>query len=232
MTGLVARLAPGLRLAVAEAPRELWVDDLRPSEAHWVRSAQPERRAAFAAGRHLARRALAALGAPDTDLGRVPGAGDAPARAPDWPEGFTGSLSHSDRYCAVVVARRTAIAGIGLDLEATSRVRPAMLDRICTSDERARLRAAGDAQDAGALHFAAKEAFYKLWHPLAGRALGFRDVELEIIDAQRFRVELVLTAPECDRASDSPLAGRRVFEGVWDVRGDLLAALIALPVEA
>jgi 4'-phosphopantetheinyl transferase EntD len=231
VASLVARLAPELPLAVAEAPRERWLDDLRPAEARYVRDAPAERRASFAAGRHLARCALRSLGAPDTDLGRVPGEGGAPARAPEWPAGFTGSLSHSDRHCAAVVARCTLVAGIGLDLEAPSRVRPALLGRICTAGERARLRAAGDEANVAALHFAAKEAFYKLWHPLAGWAPGFRDVELEAVDGQRFRIALVEAPPEHARAKALPLAGRRVFDGVWGVQGDLLAALITWPVQ-
>lgn len=229
VTGLVARLGGAPHLAVAEAPRERWQDDLGPAEARCVRGAHPERRASFAAGRHLARRALAQLGAPDAELGRVAKAGRAAARAPDWPDGFTGSLSHTARHCAVVVARRTAVAGIGVDLEAPSRMRPGLLDRICTPRERARLREAGDPPEAAALYFSAKEAFYKLWHPLAGQAPGFRDVEVEILESRRFRIELLPGASPPRPAMASMGLDRSVFAGVWDVRGDLIAALMLLP---
>lgn len=232
VAGLLARLGLGDAAAGAEAPRDRWVDDLRPSEARIVEGAHPERRAAFAAGRHLARRALADLGAPDAVLERADALGGAAARAPRWPDGFTGSISHATEHCGVVVARSAAVQAVGLDLEAPSRVRSALLDRICTSAERARLRAAGDPSEVAALHFAAREAFYKAWQPATGDSPGFRDVEVEPVDAGRFRVVRVGSPRSGPPLAPASLAGRRVFEGVWGVQGDLLAALIVVPVDA
>ncbi|MCG7584764.1 4'-phosphopantetheinyl transferase [Photobacterium sp. OFAV2-7] len=71
-----------------------------------------KRQAEFIAGRYLAKRCLAALGGRETQVGI------GQHRAPLWPEGMTGSISHSNNH-AVCIVQPLEIAeqGIGIDIE-------------------------------------------------------------------------------------------------------------------
>lgn len=221
-TGLVAGLmtmaAPKGEIAHAEGPAANCRDRLEPEESALVRTASPAVRAAFSAGRCFAHEALSLIGAEHAPLLRTgPGAAGAD-RAPAWPAGFVGSLSHTSRHCAAIAARVSTHRAIGIDLEAPSRVTPKLLDRICTAQERAALDPMVDPARA-ALHFAAREAFYKVWSPVARRSIGFRDVEVIAKGAGRFEVRVL------EGVDVAPFESR-TFPGYWDADGDLIAAVV------
>ena len=156
----------------------LSLDDgaLFPEERAFIQAAVPKRRAEFATARILARRALAALGAPPIPL--VP----APDRAPVWPSGYTGSISHCANYCAVVVARSDDVSSLGLDVEDLRELDPTMQDLVLTPAERRWVGAQPREIQAvlPILIFSAKEAYYKCQYPITRGFLDFQDVELSI----------------------------------------------------
>ncbi|MBN1173619.1 MAG: 4'-phosphopantetheinyl transferase, partial [Micromonosporaceae bacterium] len=65
-----------------------------PEEAPLVARAVPRRRAEFTTGRHCARLALASLGVEPAAI--LAG----PDRAPRWPAGIVGTITHCDGYRA------------------------------------------------------------------------------------------------------------------------------------
>jgi len=135
----------------------------------------PARRREFLAGRVLARRAIARLGGSDLAIGR--GA----LREPIWPDGFTGSISHTGGACLVVVARRVEYTSVGIDLEEASPLEEALWESVCTESELAEL-AAQPLQLRGLYAkrlFSAKEAYYKFQFPLTGAFLEFTDVGVQ-----------------------------------------------------
>ena len=89
-----------------------------------------KRRQEFRAGRCCARRALAELG---VEACAIP---SGPDRAPDWPDGIVGSISHCEDHAVAVVARQDACRGIGVDLEARDRVGADVWSQIATGSER------------------------------------------------------------------------------------------------
>jgi len=96
--------------AVCEAFGETPPDPLLPGEAPPVRRAVETRRIEFARGRSCVRRAMAALGLQSAPiLSRD--------RAPIWPTGVVGSISHCRNYCCAVVGRADGWAAVGLDAE-------------------------------------------------------------------------------------------------------------------
>ncbi len=151
---------------------------LSPGERALVVDAVPGRRAQFAAGRHCAAAALAALGRTPRPLGRR-----ADGRSPDWPPDVRGSLSHTEDYAVAVVAERSGSPSPGVDAEQPGRVRPDLYRRLFTSGEQRWLAErfgadqAVEGEVATAL-FGLKECYYKAQFPLTGAWVGFHDVEI------------------------------------------------------
>jgi 4'-phosphopantetheinyl transferase EntD len=156
-------------VAVAAAPMTGPAEPLHPVEDDALGGAVASRRHEFALGRTCARRALADLG---FETGAVPvGA----RRAPVWPAGVVGSITHTRTFCAAAVARREDHRGLGIDAEELQDLAPGVVDLVLTPDER------DDLGPEGALiAFSAKEAIYKAWWPLAGAWLGFEDVRIRL----------------------------------------------------
>lgn len=137
-----------------------------------------KRRQEFMAGRAHARIALKALGV-------MPQAIPVDSsRAPIWPTGFVGSISHAGELAAAVAAPNRLMAGIGIDLEPASPLDEELLEFVCLPDELARLReGARHSHDRGPAHvakliFSAKESVYKCLAPRLGIFLEFADLEI------------------------------------------------------
>jgi 4'-phosphopantetheinyl transferase EntD len=141
-----------------------------------VESAGAKRRAEFSTGRACAHEALRRLGVPDAPLLMLE------SRAPAWPAGRVGSISHTKGCCAAVVGRSPPWLAIGLDVERDVALVPGLEARVCTPAERAWLveRPAAERGDWAKVFFSAKEAVYKCQHPVAGLRLGFQDVEVQL----------------------------------------------------
>src|SRR5579863_5143627 len=135
---------------------------LLPEEAACLGRAVPKRVQEFAAGRLCARRALAEFGVTDFPV-RV-----ASDRQPLWPEFLVGSITHTDGYCAAVVAERRRLSAIGVDCEVMGRVTRELWPSIFGPEESRWLNSLAQSERVAAvtLLFAAKEAFYKCQYPL------------------------------------------------------------------
>lgn len=150
---------------------------LLKSEAVFVDGAAQTRIEQFTAGRVCSRVALGRLGvAATTPILR------GEDRAPIWPKGFVGSISHTDSWCAAAVARADEVRSIGIDLEAATPLKEALWRRVCTPKEREWLHELPNGGLMGKVLFSAKEAVYKCQYPLTTQFLGFQAVELELND--------------------------------------------------
>jgi 4'-phosphopantetheinyl transferase EntD len=159
-------LPPGCAVAAAD-PRAAY--PLWPGEE--VAGMTAPRRAEFSAGRQAARAALAALGA----AAAVP---HGPDRAPVWPAGTTGSITHSATACLAAVMR--GAGGIGLDLEEDADLPAELWDSILLPEELARL--GPDPGRAARLVFSAKEAAYKAQYAHSRRLFGFDTLAVVLTD--------------------------------------------------
>jgi 4'-phosphopantetheinyl transferase EntD len=177
---------------------------LFPEELACVRHAVERRRAQFATGRVCARRALAMLGLPETPIIVGPGG------APRWPSGVVGSITHTALYCAAVVKPSPPWRAVGLDAEELAPLGAAIENAVSTEAERRWLSGfSGQERDTHVLLlFSAKEAYYKLQHPLTNRFLDFSEVEIEAdLHAGTFRVWEHASIPN----ELGPLTGRFTF---------------------
>ncbi|HEY9378233.1 MAG TPA: 4'-phosphopantetheinyl transferase superfamily protein, partial [Jiangellaceae bacterium] len=147
---------------------------LFPEEEKIIAHAVESRRRDYAAVRSCARACLGRLGYPRTPI--LPGVG----RAPRWPAGVLGSMTHCAGYAAAAVGPRRCVSAIGIDAEPDAPLSDGVLDIVATSAERDRLagtKPAPDSPNWDRLLFSAKEAVYKAWFPLVGEWLDPQEAE-------------------------------------------------------
>ena len=221
----VARLFPGfVRCAVMPVTDECTTPF--PEELDAVAAAVPARRREFVCGRACAHAALRALGA-----------GDAPiavrnTRAPVWPAGVVGSISHTRALAGAVVCRDVDARAVGLDLERAD----AVLDEevrsvVLTSAEVVQVDALRALETRVAvLIFSAKECVHKVVAPLWGWSLEHQDVRIEI-DLRAYRFTARLAVPGSVGAAPADDASTRTLDGAFTFAGEHVASGICLPLQ-
>ncbi|MEN9578501.1 MAG: hypothetical protein RJA70_1510 [Pseudomonadota bacterium] len=145
---------------------------LTRAELTLVAGAIETRRREFAAGRLLARHALARMGHANCEV--LCGSG----REPLWPPGVSGSISHCETRAIVAVAS-AASGSIGIDIEGRRQLPRELWDKVLLPGEIEALRASHRELERGRralLCFSIKEALYKAQYPLSRQYLGFHAV--------------------------------------------------------
>jgi 4'-phosphopantetheinyl transferase EntD len=169
LAGLAAAAHPALRSGC----RPITFGDegaLTVAELAPLRKAVISVRRASGAARVLARALLAEAGGPcAAQLPR------ARSGAPQWPQGFVGSLAHDAEFAVAVVAPSAALASVGVDLEPALPLPDGLLGLVATPAEQRQLN--GDLLLARLL-FCMKEAVYKATHPIDGVFLEHHDIEV------------------------------------------------------
>ncbi|MFF0745351.1 4'-phosphopantetheinyl transferase [Streptomyces sp. NPDC004111] len=209
---LLAGLLPG-RTEVCELfadPPDVTAT-LYPQEAAAISRAVAKRRHEFAAVRICARTAMARLGVAPAPI--LPGE----HRAPVWPEGIVGSMTHCDGYRAAAVARRSEVASIGVDAEPQGPLPAGVAAAVLLAEEHDTVRTLADLHPDTAwdrLVFSAKESVFKAWFPLMRQWLDFTEcVIAPDPDRGTFTATLLVPGPV--------VAGQRIQEltGRWRTRG-------------
>jgi enterobactin synthetase component D len=142
--------------------------------------------------------------------------------SPDWPEaaGWHGSISHTRDVAAAVLAPRSQVRAIGLDLEyliasdTAARVR----NSILSPAELARMQAGAGGSDwivNLTLAFSFKESLFKAWHPQIGAYFGFEAAEILAVDGDWIHFEPKAELAQA-MASQDPRRGR------WRRQGELI----------
>jgi len=196
--------------------------DLFPAEAAVIATADTARRREFAAGRAVARAALARLHAPAGPV--LPGR----AGEPRWPDGVVGSITHCAGYRACVVGLVRDMAAIGIDAEPCLPLDGGapdggLLMAVAGDAERAwlaELNAACPGTPWDRVLFCAKESVYKAWYPYTGDRPGPRDLTVRIGQAGTFAATL-------PRGSAVPPGARLI--GRWLVRRGLIVTEVSIP---
>lgn len=161
--------------------------DVLPPEREAVARAVTKRQNEYWATRHLARLALGELGfAPGPVLNHTD-------RSPQWPTGALGSISHTDGWCGVAVARAgtDGLLGLGIDAERVNPMSDGVVERVLTTTEQSLVNDSGDAVANAVLRFSAKEAVYKAIFPQVKRFVGFLEVEIVLREPGIFGASFV-----------------------------------------
>ncbi len=153
---------------------------LWPQETIAMTRAVPKRLYEFTAGRNAAREAMADLG---VSPAAIPVGKD---RAPIWPAGLSGSITHCPQWCIAAVARLADYKALGIDVEPATRLDEELVDIICTSAENEWRTRQPDPLLAAKMIFSAKEAVYKAQYPLTGAVIGFDAMTLDITEKGLF----------------------------------------------
>lgn len=168
-------------------PAQLQHDDAALSGIAAVKGAN-KRQAEYLAGRLCARQALLQL----TGAASVPAVGA--DRAPCWPAGVVGSITHGDGWAAAVVAHAGDYQGLGLDVETwLSHERAERLAaQLLTPAELLRLAQLPESQRASqiSLSFSLKESLFKALYPLVQQRFYFHDAD--VLSAADGQAELQL----------------------------------------
>lgn len=189
-------LPPGCAFAaVPSGPESLAA--LLPEEALLLSpKAVEKRRVEFAAGRHVARLALAEAGFTEP-FPILRGARGEPL----WPAGWVGSISHGHGWAVAAVGPHTSVRSLGVDFESARRkVNAAGIARLITGpSEQAWCFAEGEgtAQLRLKLIFSAKESLFKTLYPIVNVFFDFHDAEAVWNEAEgRFDLRLLRTLSE------------------------------------
>lgn len=151
-------------------------------------SAVAKRRTEYLAGRLCARAALERI----AGIRAVPVNGK--DRAPRWPAGTLGAITHSHGRAAALAGDSSCWLGLGLDAEHwLSPIRARRLvDEILTAAERADLHGLSDDDFARRLTrvFSIKESLFKALYPLTGQRFYFQDAMMDSDDGIVLRRDL------------------------------------------
>ncbi|MGH3653800.1 4'-phosphopantetheinyl transferase family protein [Glutamicibacter sp.] len=180
-------------------------------EERYIAEAVPERQQEFRTVRVCARRALARLGHAGVAL--VPDE----KRAPIWPAGVVGSMTHCAGFRAAAVASANDIRGVGIDAELHASLPAEILDIILLPEEQvmaAELSAHHPGIAWDRLIFSAKESVFKAWFPLTRQWLDFLECRI-LIDAQahRFQASIRARGPVAAEHELTAMNGRWIAEG-------------------
>ncbi len=170
-------------------------------------AAVPRRLEEFAAGRSAARAAMRALGC---EPAAIPAG---PDRAPIWPRGLSGSITHCTGACLAVMGQTRHWAGLGLDAEPVADLDPALWPSLLAEGEKV-----ADGQSALAL-FVAKEAAYKAQYALSQQLFDFQTLRL-IWQGNRFGAAFTRAV--------APFPSGAVLSGQMVRTQDHLAAFVAI----
>ena len=184
---------------------------LETSEQQGTGKMADRRLRTFRMGRYCARSAMLDLGQAGLPVAR--GAQGEPC----WPEGITGSISHTESLGAAVVAFKRDYAGLGLDIEEDGELSPELFPQILLEGELDAFRQALGPGRSARLLFSIKESLFKCVWPSLRCWIDFTDMEIVPgLDEGSWQA-----VSRCGQVPDSITAR---LQGRWNVsRGYLLA---------
>lgn len=219
---------------------------LLPPESAQIGRAAQRRIAEYTTVRVLGRRALQSLGMPPSPILH------GEKRAPLWPRGIVGAITHCDSFRATAVAKRQFVRSLGIDAEPQTRLSEGVLHSISLPSEREWISAVSEDPSIRELAFdkllfCAKESVYKTWFPLTHQWLGFEDAHLSF-NVERLTSQSGISATDEGSQVDASYASGtfeahilidshpidegaplRTLSGRWSIRNGLIVTGIVLP---
>lgn len=165
------------------------------------------RQAEFLAGRIAAMQSIRGIGLPPATIPIDP------HRAPLWPAGISGSISHTGNTALCCVVEKPLIIGIDLEKIQNNDEATVLAAHIISDAE---LQLLGEeSEDFGwrlSLAFSAKESLFKALHPVVNQYFDFLDVAICGVDASRQQLVISLLkslGPQCPKGRQFMLSWQR-----------------------
>lgn len=131
-----------------------------------------------------------------------------PNRAPQWPQGFIGSMTHTARFAAVAVMPESTARSVGIDVECELGVEQQILVRqycVVEGEMDALVRGAPSLSETQLLTlcFSAKEAAFKCLYPLVKHYFDFSCVRMVALDESANVLSAKVLDAEIARCADT-----------------------------
>jgi len=183
-----------------------------------IKNSVIKRRAEFFAGRLCANKAMNFLGVLNKQVAI------SPTRAPLWPDGLMGSISHTGNYAIAIVASVDKVSLIGVDMEMRHpEVFLCISDQFTSAQERFFLQKKEIPYDLALLiTFSAKESLYKALWPEVNSFFDFSAAEIINIDNHNQAFQLKLT-----NSLTKKFQSGAVFSGKYYIIEETIITIIA-----
>ena len=179
-----------------------------------------KRKAEFLAGRYCCKKALASIGVTDFEV--VVGEN----RAPQWPAGVKGAISHNSHHAMVALTCLPNILGIGIDIESVMStktmndikgviLRETEHDLLYVPQARAVV--------VSSLIFSFKESFFKAAYPSTGYYFDFDAINIDKIDYESKRFYLTVK-----QDLNPQIRPGMKFDGLFDFVDEQVISLLIL----
>ncbi|MGB2536469.1 4'-phosphopantetheinyl transferase family protein [Hafnia paralvei] len=184
-----------------------------------LNNASVKRRAEYVAARYAAKLLLDKEGCHDS-------VGSASSRAPIWPDGWGGSLSHTDQFAIALMAPLNSALTLGVDIEMLISKSIKKTAHIFTTPLEQTLLAACNISYETALliTFSSKESAFKALYPEVNRSFGFEATRVCQIDMLTRSITLELT-----QTLSSHRAKGSLLTCYFDLQDDKVITFIAEP---
>ena len=154
-----------------------------------IQSAVIKRKSEFLAGRYCAKKALAEYNINDYTIYALKN------RAPSWPKGYIGSISHTSDSAYSIVTKDTEYSGIGIDAEyILSKQQIIDIRKIITTDSEFNFINESllniNITFTLILIFSAKESLFKALNPIVDIFFDFLAVKIINLSEKKFRLSL------------------------------------------
>jgi 4'-phosphopantetheinyl transferase EntD len=178
----IPALLSGDVVVLSAPPTDAALALVTENEAAVVAKAIDKRKREFATGRALARAGLLRLGAEESEIPT------APDRAPVWPGGIAGSISHCDTR-AVVAVRRREHGTVGVDVEHRTELKRELWKSVFTDGEVGALEERWRTRRGlmALVMFSAKESLYKAQYPWTSTFMGFQELVVDVEEESETR---------------------------------------------
>lgn len=183
----------------------------------------PTRQLEFISGRLCACAALRAAG-----LAAPPAVGMGRDRAPLWPPGYVGSITHAGGFAWAVATPRSLLRSLGVDLERVPDASAAneLLPQLLAPGEAPPQIPGWDEPRRIALAFSAKESAYKCLAAFGASELGFQDLQLTAVEPEAASLRMRLL-----RAFAPHLRAGLELAGGFSSEGPLLRTWVVWPAD-
>ena len=143
---------------------------------------------------------------------------------PIWPEGYTGSIAHTSKYCVAVVCSLKKTTSIGVDVEELLDFPLEIKNDLLRSDEDQSYSILDQHSEAErlAIFFVIKESVYKAAYPIFKNFLEFHDVKVSLgMNSTLFSAAIVANSGLSSEYEETTLHGNycidsnRVYAVSW-----------------